>query len=262
MGAVGVLSSVLVAERDASLRQVLAEVTRENFPDSQVYVVGDADELLRAIPRLQPPSVAVLHSGLMTEQRAECVRQLRGAGIPIVLTSAWDPYHATQDPGPAALLKAGEVQALLRKPFDLYDYIVLLQRLLPVADADSSGSVLVVEDETDLRETVADVLKALGRRVFTAGDGSDALRQLDGDRIPRPCLILLDWFMAPMGGKEFLEKLRPSRRRWAIGAHDDRGPGRGARWVASPYSRRTSEAVRRGAAEGRARPALVNAGSG
>jgi CheY-like chemotaxis protein len=82
-----------------------------------------------------------------------------------------------------------------------------------MADATSTRAVLVVDDDSDLRELVADVLEGSGRRVFTASDGADALRQLDGDGIPRPCTILLDWFMAPMGGDAFLEHLavRPDR---------------------------------------------------
>jgi CheY-like chemotaxis protein len=76
-----------------------------------------------------------------------------------------------------------------------------------MADATSDRAVLVVDDDRDLRELVADVLEGSGRRVFTASDGADALRRIDGEEIPRPCIILLDWFMAPMGGDAFLEQL-------------------------------------------------------
>ena len=76
-----------------------------------------------------------------------------------------------------------------------------------MTDANSTRSVLVVDDDCDLRELVADLLEGAGRRVFTASDGSDALRKLDQDGIPRPCIVLLDWFMAPMGGRGFLDAL-------------------------------------------------------
>jgi CheY-like chemotaxis protein len=74
-------------------------------------------------------------------------------------------------------------------------------------DAKPARAVLVVDDDRDLRELVADVVEGSGRRVFTARDGADALQQIDTDGIPRPCLVLLDWFMAPMGGCVFLEHL-------------------------------------------------------
>lgn len=74
-------------------------------------------------------------------------------------------------------------------------------------DATSVGSVLVVDDDRDLRELVADVVEGSGRRVFTARDGTDALHQIEGDHLPRPCTVLLDWFMHPMNGRAFLERL-------------------------------------------------------
>jgi CheY-like chemotaxis protein len=76
-----------------------------------------------------------------------------------------------------------------------------------MTDATSAGSVQVVDDDRDLRELVADVVEGSGRRVFTARDGTDALQQIEGDGLPRPCIVLLDWLMHPMGGQAFLERL-------------------------------------------------------
>jgi len=52
-----------------------------------------------------------------------------------------------------------------------------------------------------------DVLESAGRRVFSASSGPEALRRLEGDELPRPCILLLDWTMAPMDGEEFLRHL-------------------------------------------------------
>ena len=76
-----------------------------------------------------------------------------------------------------------------------------------MTDAISAGSVLVVDDDRDLREIVADVVEGSGRRVFTARDGTDALEQIEGTHLPRPCIVLLDWRMHPMAGGAFLERL-------------------------------------------------------
>ena len=76
-----------------------------------------------------------------------------------------------------------------------------------MTDANPARTVLVVDDDRDLRELVADIVESSGRRVFIASDGADALRQLHGDGIPRPCIVLLDWLMAPMGGHAFLGAL-------------------------------------------------------
>ncbi|MEW6472584.1 MAG: response regulator [Actinomycetota bacterium] len=42
----------------------------------------------------------------------------------------------------------------------------------------SRGTVLVVDDEVGMRETIADILTATGYDVTTATDGEDALRHL------------------------------------------------------------------------------------
>ena len=70
------------------------------------------------------------------------------------------------------------------------------------------SAVLVVDDDEDVRQAMADVVSDSGRLVFTARDGGHALQLLDSLEIPRPCLILLDWLMAPVGGQAFLEQVR------------------------------------------------------
>jgi CheY-like chemotaxis protein len=67
-------------------------------------------------------------------------------------------------------------------------------------------TVLVVEDEEDLREMVRDALELNGYTVVTASDGNDALRKLAD--IERLCLVLLDLLMPGMNGWEFFEVLR------------------------------------------------------
>ena len=67
-------------------------------------------------------------------------------------------------------------------------------------------TVLVVEDEEDLREMVRDALELNGYAVVTARDGRDALGKLAG--IDQLCLVLLDLVMPGMNGWEFVEVLR------------------------------------------------------
>jgi CheY-like chemotaxis protein len=64
-------------------------------------------------------------------------------------------------------------------------------------------SVLVIEDDFDIRETICEVLEAEGLSVETAENGADALRLL---RKVRPGLILLDLNMPIMSGTEFRER--------------------------------------------------------
>jgi len=68
-------------------------------------------------------------------------------------------------------------------------------------------AVLVVEDDSDVQETVLEALRDSGRRAFGARDGSHALQLIQSGEIPRPCLVLLDWIMTPMSGEEFVREI-------------------------------------------------------
>ncbi|MGZ6080310.1 MAG: response regulator [Myxococcaceae bacterium] len=72
----------------------------------------------------------------------------------------------------------------------------------------SSSTVLVVDDDPGIRESVTEVLTGEGYRVLQAGDGAEALEHL-ADLAER-CVVLLDLAMPRMNGLEFLAEL--SRR--------------------------------------------------
>lgn len=63
------------------------------------------------------------------------------------------------------------------------------------------GRVLIVEDERDIREALAEALAYEGYDVTVAANGREALRTL-GDG-PLPDVILLDLVMPEMSGWEF-----------------------------------------------------------
>jgi CheY-like chemotaxis protein len=62
--------------------------------------------------------------------------------------------------------------------------------------------ILLVDDDDDLREVLADVLREHGLEVSVARHGLEALEMLRGGAC-RPSLILLDLTMPKMGGAEF-----------------------------------------------------------
>ncbi len=76
-----------------------------------------------------------------------------------------------------------------------------------------SQTILVVEDDSDLRVAMVTLLEAEGFEVVTAPDGLAALKLLE--RISTPCLVLLDWWLPLLSGNEFLSQLRadPVRHR-------------------------------------------------
>ena len=63
-------------------------------------------------------------------------------------------------------------------------------------------SILLVDDDADVRESVAEVLEEDGYRVTAASNGKEALRLLRDGNL-RPDLILLDIMMPEMDGWAF-----------------------------------------------------------
>ena len=66
-------------------------------------------------------------------------------------------------------------------------------------------TILVVEDETTLRETLADALEAEGFGVVQAGDGREALTRFRADH---PDLVLLDLMLPELSGIEVCRIIR------------------------------------------------------
>jgi CheY-like chemotaxis protein len=71
--------------------------------------------------------------------------------------------------------------------------------------SDSRKTILVVEDDDDIREGLREILEAEGYRVVIAHNGQEALECAE---LHRPALILLDLMMPVMDGFAFIEVLR------------------------------------------------------
>jgi CheY-like chemotaxis protein len=75
----------------------------------------------------------------------------------------------------------------------------------------SQASVLIVEDDPDLRDVYADALAEEGYAVRVASEGGEALTLLRQSSEP-PCVLLLDLRMPGMSGWELAARLRESAR--------------------------------------------------
>jgi DNA-binding NtrC family response regulator len=68
-----------------------------------------------------------------------------------------------------------------------------------------SGTVLVADDDADIRDILKDTLDSLGARVVTAVDGQNCLDCIEADN---PDVLLLDIEMSTKSGLEVLQELR------------------------------------------------------
>ena len=72
-------------------------------------------------------------------------------------------------------------------------------------------TILIVEDEANLRKTLAEILRARGFATFEAADGTEAIELLRTAQ-SLPGLILTDWKMPAGGGEEVLRYVRGDPR--------------------------------------------------
>jgi CheY-like chemotaxis protein len=80
-------------------------------------------------------------------------------------------------------------------------------------------TVLLIEDEEELREVMRDALEDEGYRVVAAREGQEALEAIP--RIDHICLVLLDLLMPGMNGWDFLDavKARPDFAKVPVVVH-------------------------------------------
>jgi DNA-binding NtrC family response regulator len=69
------------------------------------------------------------------------------------------------------------------------------------------GTILVVDDESAIRDVARHALELKGFTVITANDGEEAVAIFE-DRHSEVALVLLDLIMMPMDGEEAFRKMR------------------------------------------------------
>jgi CheY-like chemotaxis protein len=75
-------------------------------------------------------------------------------------------------------------------------------------------TVLIVDDESDIRDTLKEVFEDEGYDVVVARNGIEAMKVLAGP-IP-PCAVILDLIMPIMTGNEVLAEIRRDPRLTAV----------------------------------------------
>jgi CheY-like chemotaxis protein len=198
---------VLLAEDDDALRAELSRVLADDGA-----IVAEARDGLEAADRLAndgPFDAIVTDVRMPGKTGLEVLRELRAKGVrtpAIVMTGFGDGLWASQGLG----LEGAFVFA---KPFDLDDLRTAVQNL-DVAQSPSSRrarTVMVAEDDDELRKLVVQLLRAEGYRTYDAGDGRAMLAALTAasrGEIPMPDLVVMDVRMPRCSGLDVLRALR------------------------------------------------------
>ena len=72
----------------------------------------------------------------------------------------------------------------------------------------SGNTILVIEDEADIREMLSFALERAGYSVTEVSDAEEGLERLNG---PLPDLIIIDWMLPGMSGLDLARRLRRDR---------------------------------------------------
>lgn len=183
---------VLVIEDDPNAGTLLAEYLEDWAVD--VATTG-ADGIRRALDR--PPDLVCLDLGLPGAIDGwEVLEQLktspRTAHVPVVICSGRNGKRE------AAALGASD---FLTKPFSREQLSDSVHRLVP----EGCGSVLVVDDEPEMRRLFAEALTSTGIDVREAASGDEALAAVATDP---PDAIVLDLLLPGENGLSVLERLQ------------------------------------------------------
>ncbi|MBM3276395.1 MAG: response regulator, partial [Candidatus Sericytochromatia bacterium] len=188
--------TVLVVDDDPDIRAILR--TNLEAAGYAVYEAASGEEALRLARGLKP-DLATVDLMLPDIDGFGVIEKLKQdpatAQIPVVVVSA------LERDAEAALFQLADYFVKPVRPEDIVSRIESLLAPLP----SGARSILVVDDEQDVRATVSAALESAGWETRAAGSGPLALEMATSER---PDMILLDLHMPGMDGFEVITKLR------------------------------------------------------
>ena len=191
--------TVLIVDDDDAVHDVLsATLGREGY---LLLHARDGAEAL-AVMRRTPPDVVTLDVRMPKVDGWSVLGVMKSdpelQNIPVVMLTIVDDRNL------GFSLGASE---FMTKPIDRNRLTALMRKL---TSSTKNATVLIVDDEPDVRGVIKGTVESAGMKAAEAGNGRAALQWLEGNA--PPALILLDLMMPEMDGFEFLEKIRKVER--------------------------------------------------
>jgi PAS domain S-box-containing protein len=243
----------LVANMETLLTRVMGEhiTFRAEFSKEPVHVIADPNQLEQVLINLAANARDAMPEGGefrietaivdapdldFKEEKCVCLKVTdTGIGMhPNVLEHAFEPFFTTKGVGKGTGLGLSTVYGIVQQNHGAIHassepgrgtvFEIYLPAAPPAeepaeapertATLKGNETILVAEDEPEVRRLVRDALEQLGYTVLQAADGYEALRILEQHREPVH-LLLTDVIMPLMSGRELarrVQSVRPSTR--------------------------------------------------
>jgi CheY-like chemotaxis protein len=199
---------VLVVDDDESTYELYSEVLAQAG-----YAIVGADDGEGAIDaaRRMHPDLIVMDVAMPKLDGCEATRRLKSdestKDIPIVVVTGYLQERIVR------AARAAGCDAFLAKPCHVSKLLEEIARYAP--NADNPGcEILLIEDDHDIADSVAEALTDEGHRVAMVANGREALTWLEAH--PPPKVILLDLMMPVMDGWQFRDLQKQDPRFAAI----------------------------------------------
>jgi DNA-binding NtrC family response regulator len=200
---------VVIADDEEEIRDLLAEYLQTH--GWETFRAANGLEALLHVKQ-QRPAVVVLDLNMPRLGGIDALKRIRTFDPTIVVVVV----SANADDNMRMQAEALGVKAILDKPLDLVQLLAALGGDAPAAAPRAAAveapgppargrSVLVVDDDPDVRGVLEEFLALKGYHVRVSPDGAAAVRELAG---PAPGVVLLDIEMPGLSGVDALPTIK------------------------------------------------------
>ena len=198
------MAKILVLDDEARIRELVREAL--SVEGHKVTTVPTSDQAMDIIFR-EPFDLILLDIMLAGESGISFLKKIReyNKETPVVIYSG---FVTTKLETEARTCGANEV---LRKDVGIVPLVEQINKIVKAKDrifqntlAKSKKSILIVDDEEEIRDLLKEFFKNKEYRIFEAENGEAALKLVQSENFS---VVLLDMHMAEMDGLETLKKL-------------------------------------------------------
>jgi PAS domain S-box-containing protein len=244
--AVGGSETILVVEDDPQVRAIVVALLADL--GYRVLEAVDARAALATIESGVPVDLLftdVVMPGDLRGPELARLAKLAQPQLEVLFTSGYTEngivHGGRLERGVALLSKPYSREVLARKIRHLFanrDHLLSIAAAVPppAAEAAAPLSILLVEDNADMRDMTSEVLRALGYAVEAAGSAEEALALLEGAAFG---VLITDVGLPGMSGYQLAERARPMGIRavlFASGYGPSGGLPPGSFWLQKPFS--------------------------